>query len=112
MSAYSRAKGNRAEVEAVAAIRRLGYDAITSRLGRGGTQGGEDIITDLPVSIECKDQSRDALPSWLDQARAQADDCHAAVLHKRRGKARAESWFVTMQFDDFVALIKSLEGGS
>ena len=108
MSNYSRAKGNRAEVEAVAALKRLGHQAITSRNARGGTQGGHDLICDLPVFVEVKDQARDALPSWLDQARDQADDCYGAVLHKRRGKARAEGWFVTMQFDDFVALVDEL----
>jgi hypothetical protein len=104
--AYSRARGNRAEVEVVAALKRLGVDAVTSRNARGGGQQGEDIVCDLPVSLEVKDQSRDCLPSWLDQARQQADGRYGAVIHKRRGRARAEGWFVTLQLDDFVRLVR------
>ncbi len=103
--ASSRRKGNTAEQEVVRALTRLGVRAISSRNARGGSQQGEDVICDLPVSVEVKDQSRDALPSWLDQARSQADDCYAAVWHKRRGKARAEDWFITMKADEFVKLI-------
>lgn len=106
MSATSRRKGNRAEVDVVAALKRLGVDAMTSRASRGGMQGGADVICDLPVVLEVKDQARDALPAWVDQARAQADDAPGAVVHKRRGKANAEQWFVTMQLDDFVELTR------
>ena len=110
MSAYSRNKGSRAEVEVCAALGRLGIEAITSRNARAGSQGGADVLVpDLPVVLEVKDQSRDKLPEWLDQAREQADDtAPGAVLHKRRGKARAEEWFLTMQLDDFVALVADL----
>ena len=110
MSAYSRNKGSRAEVEVCAALGRLGIEAITSRNARAGTQGGHDIICpDLPVLLEVKNASRDELPRWIDQARDQADDtAPGAVLHKRRGKARAEEWFLTMQLDDFVALVADL----
>ena len=108
---YSRRRGNTAEVEVCAALRRLGIEAITSRNARGGAQQGPDIVCpDLPVAVEVKSQSRDALPSWVDQARGQADGtAPGAVVHKRRGKARAEGWFVTMQFDDFVALVVDLD---
>lgn len=109
VASYSRDRGARAEVEACAGLRRLGHDAHTSRSGRGGTQGGADIVCPtLPVEIEIKDQSRDALPGWLDQARAQADGRPGVCLHKRRGRARAEEWFVTMQLSDFVALVDDL----
>lgn len=110
MSAYSRSRGNRAEVAVVAALNRLGIPAVTSRNARGGGQQGVDIICpDLPVSVEVKDQSRDALPGWLDQARAQADDtAPGAVIHKRRGRANAEEWFVTLQLGDFVRLVSDV----
>ena len=107
MSSYSRDKGNRAEREVVAALRRMGYPAATTRAERGGTQGGADIhCPGLPiVSFEVKDQSRDALPSWLDQARSQAGfGVVPVVVHKRRGKANAEEWFATLQFADLVEL--------
>jgi hypothetical protein len=106
MSAASRRKGNRAEVAVVAALKRLGVAAMTTRYATGGRQYGDDVISDLPVSLEVKDHSRDGLPGWLDQARSQADDCFAAVVHKRRGRADAGEWFVTMQLDEFVRLVR------
>jgi Holliday junction resolvase len=109
MSATSRRKGNRAEVAVVAALQSLGLEAVTSRAAREGLQGGADVICPgLPVVIEVKDQSRDALPSWLDQARQQAGEAGAAgaVVHKRRGRADAREWFVTMRLDEFVALVE------
>ena len=104
--ATSRRKGKTAEQAVVKALKQLGVNAMTSRAATGGYQTGADIICDLPVIIEVKNQSRDALPSWLDQARAQADDALGAVVHKRHGKADASKWFVTMQLDDFVNLIR------
>ena len=84
----------------------MGHQAHTSRDGRHGGQGGADIVCPtLPLAIEVKDQSRDALPAWLDQARSQADGGVGAVVHKRRGVARAEGWFVTLRFDELVALL-------
>jgi hypothetical protein len=107
MSAAERRKGNAAEVEVCAALGRLDIPAVTSRNARGGSQQGVDIVAPgLPVAIEVKNQSRDSLPSWVDQARRQAGPLPGAVIHKRRGKARAEEWFVTMQVDDFVRLIR------
>lgn len=109
--ASSRRKGNAAEVAVVNALKARGVDAMTSRNARGGSQGGEDVICDLPISIEVKSQARDALASWLDQARAQADDSKGAVVHKRARKADAGEWFVTLQFSDFIELVAELTGG-
>jgi hypothetical protein len=126
VSATSRNKGVRAEQQVCAALERLGIEAITSRNVQGGRQEGPDIIApDLPVSIEVKDGTgsrsrekltcgcvkpyRDRLPQWLDQARAQADwTAPGAVIHKRKGKANAEDWFVTMALSDFVDLVDRL----
>jgi hypothetical protein len=110
--ATSRRKGNVAEQEVCRALGRLGIEAITSRNARAGSQGGHDIICpDLPVALEVKDQSRDALPSWVDQAREQGDEtAPGAVCHKRRGKAAAEDWFLTLTLGDFVKLVAHLRG--
>lgn len=104
--ATSRRKGKTAEQAVVKALKTLGVNAMTGRAATGGYQNGADIICDLPVCLEVKNHSRDALPSWIDQAREQADDAPGAVVHKRHGKADAAKWFVTMQLDDFVKLVK------
>ena len=101
--AYSRSKGNRFEVAMCKVIVAAGWRAITSRNARGGSQGGADLITDLPVVVECKDQARFDLSGWLDQAIAQAPGDLAAVFVKRRQKP-AEQAYVVMRADQFLEL--------
>jgi hypothetical protein len=109
MTAYSRRKGNAWEVALVAWLNRRGYAAITSRNARGGTQGGVDIITDLPVAVEAKSCARIELAAWVDQAVAQADDsAPGAVFVKRKGKADPGEGYVVMRADDFVTLVGDL----
>ena len=100
--ATSRRKGNVAEREVVAALVRAGWTALTSRASRGGSQRGEDVITDFPFVLEVKDHAKLALAEWVAQAREQAGDDVGAVVHKRRGKARAEDWYVTLTFGDLL----------
>jgi hypothetical protein len=53
-------------------------------------------------SIEAKDQARDALPSWVDQAVRQAGEHRVGIVwHKRRGKPDPMDGFVTMRASDF-----------
>jgi hypothetical protein len=109
--ASARRKGNVAETEVVAALRRAGWRAITSRAARAGTQGGSDVVTDFPFVVEVKDQRELRLSEWVTQARSQADgDDVAIVVHKRRGNARAEDWYVTMTFGDLLRAVRPREG--
>jgi len=118
-----KAKGDRAERDVVASLDARGIEAVTSRNMRGGKPAGEDIIAhDMPVAIEvkdgtgtrtkrkacgCKPVARDRLGSWIDQARRQAAPGRpGAVVHKRRGRADAAEWFVTMQWGDFIELTR------
>jgi hypothetical protein len=59
----SRRKGNRAEVEVAAALRRAGWQAVTTRAANG-TQGGADLITDFPMVVEVKNVARTDLSGW------------------------------------------------
>lgn len=104
--AASRRKGNRAEVEVVRVLRDAGYKAETSRAVRGGFQSGEDIVSDFPASVEVKNQVRLDLAGWYAQAREQAGDRPAVVIHKRVGKARGEDWWVTMTVEELLRIIK------
>jgi hypothetical protein len=106
----SRRKGNRAEVEVAAALRRAGWDAVTSRAANG-TQGGADILTDFPMVVEVKDVVRTDLSGWWAQAQAQAGDDLPVVIHKRRGRARAEDWWVCMDLHTLLALVERLSDG-
>jgi hypothetical protein len=102
----SRRKGNAAEVEVVHALLRAGYEAETSRNARHGTQRGEDIVSDFPMSIEVKNHTRTDLAGWWKQAVEQAGEAMPVVVHKRVGKARAEDWWVTM---DLATLLRLLD---
>lgn len=110
MGATERRRGNRAETEVAAALKRLGWQAITSRSARGGTQAGGDLITDFPAVVEVKDHARLDLAGFWAQAVEQAGDDPAVVVHKRRGRASAEDWWVTMDLRTLDRLIR--EAGS
>jgi hypothetical protein len=108
--ATSRRKGNRAEVEVAAALRRAGWQAITSR-AQNGTQGGADLITDFPMVVEVKNVARMDLPGWWRQACEQAGDDLPVVVHKRQGHAQAEDWWVCMDLHTLLALVERLDDG-
>lgn len=102
--AASRRKGNRWELDVCQLLIQAGWQAMTSRAGRGGTQAGADVITDAPVSIEAKNHKTIDLAGWLDQAIRQADDCPAALFIKRRQKP-PEHGYVVMRVDQYLDLL-------
>jgi hypothetical protein len=104
MGATERRRGKAAELEVVHALRRAGWRAVTTRAA-SGFQHGDDVATDAPISIEVKDHARLDLSGWLDQAVGNAGERPAVVWHKRRGRARAEDWYVTMRGSDLIALL-------
>lgn len=87
-------------------LREAGYEAETSRATRGGFQTGEDIVTDFPASVEVKNQARLDLAGWWSQAVEQAGGRPAVVVHKRVGKAQAREWWVTMDLDTLIRLVR------
>jgi len=100
---YSRDKGARWERDVCRLLVASGWQAITSRNARGGAQMGADVISDLPVCIEAKNQARMDLSGWLDQAVRQAPGDLAAVFVKRRQKPASQA-YVVMQADQFLEL--------
>jgi hypothetical protein len=101
--ASSRRKGNAWELAVCRLLVARGWRAITSRNGRGGAQGGADVITDLPVSVEAKNRKDWDLAGWLDQAIRDAGDDPAAVFVKRRQKP-ADQCYVVMRADQWLDL--------
>lgn len=104
--AASRRKGNRAEVEVVRVLRSAGFEAETSRNARNGTQRGEDIVSDFPMSIEVKNHTRTDLAGWWTQAVEQSGGAMPVVIHKRVGKSNADEWWATMDFQTLIRLIR------
>jgi hypothetical protein len=103
--ATSRRRGSRAEVAVVHALRRAGWDADTSRNVLDGRRTGDDVVWDGPASIEVKDVAKMDLSGWLRQAQDNAGDRVGVVVHKRRGKAKAEEWYCTLAFGDLLRLL-------
>jgi hypothetical protein len=101
----SRRKGSRAEVAVVHALRRAGWDADTSRNVLEGRRTGDDIVWDGPASIEVKDVAKLDLSGWLRQAQDNAGERVGVVVHKRKGKAKAEEWYCTLTFGDLLRLL-------
>jgi hypothetical protein len=93
----------------VHALRRAGWDADTSRNVLDGRRTGDDIVWDGPASIEVKDVTKLDLSGWLRQAQDNAGERVGIVVHKKRGTAdRAEEWYCTLAFGDFLRLIEQM----
>ena len=70
------------------------------------------------VVVECKDHNRLDLAGWWAEAdieRGNDDATAAFIVHKRRGRGRAEDQWVTLTLGDLVALLNGnrdhLQGG-
>ena len=93
-------KGPRAEKAIVEYLRSIGLEAAERRVMGGKRDRGD--VAGLPgVCIESKDQQRQTLAEWLDEAIAEAENAPGLgrdlplVWHKRRGKGSAADWYVT-----------------
>lgn len=85
----SRAKGHRYELHVVHYLQANGFpEACTTRsqLGHGGTHQPGDVRVEGPVcvSVECKDVTGTAWPTWLRQAARQAGTDVPVVVRKAR----------------------------
>lgn len=105
--AASQRKGKRWEQDVCRLLESYGWSAITSRNARGGSQQGEDVITDCPLVVEAKNQQRMDLAGWLDQALEQAGCDPAVVLIKRRQKP-AEHGYALMRIDQLLDLVRRI----
>lgn len=97
----SRTKGKRWELACRKALTALGIPCRAPQPG----EAGDDIIILAGysrLSIEAKDQARDCLPQWVDQAARQAGEHRIGIVwHKRRGKPDPLDGFITLRARDF-----------
>lgn len=75
-------KGRRLEIKVAAEIRRKGLDKRARRMPRSGAieHLPADILTDLPYSIECKNQETVRFWEFWEEARSRARMGRPAVL--------------------------------
>lgn len=113
MSAAKR-KGTAAETEVVNALHRAGFIHAERRALAGALDKGDILGVPYWVfEVKAHDNYGGKLPQWLaelDQEIVNAKATHGVVWHKRRGKGRAEDWFVTMSGGQFIRLLQELQG--
>lgn len=106
----NKARGTKAESDVRGYLRENGWPH-ARRLALAGARDEGDIrLGDgIPVTIEVKDCAKYELSTWLAEAHAERDtngDDIAAVWFKRRGKGNPQDWFVLMDGETFVTLLR------
>lgn len=103
-----RAKGTRFESAVADFLRGAGFPHAERRALNGAKDKG-DIAGVLDVVIEVKNQSRQSLAEWLDEALTERDNAGAsigAVWFKRRGKGSAGDGYVLLDGATFATLLR------
>ncbi len=97
MGKAQREKGRRGEVEVVKILQAHG---ITAKRGMVFLKE-PDVITDLPIHVECKRAERTEIGKWMAQSVEQCRGKIPTVVHRRS----REDWLITMKFEDFLNII-------
>jgi hypothetical protein len=104
----NRTKGTAAESAVVDYLIENGWPHCERRSLAGNQDRGD--IAGLPgVVIEVKNHASLELAQWLDEALREGRNANASVAvvwHHRRGKSNPAQWYVTMQGEQFVKLLK------
>lgn len=88
-----------------------GYEVINP--ARTGFDGGDAVLPEYSISLECKNHQEQRMHSWQEQAAEQAERegmASYAVVHKRRGHDNIGAQWVTMTLDQFSELLLRLDG--
>lgn len=99
-------KGRRLEIKVAAAIRRKGLDPHARRMPRSGAieHLKADVLSELPYSMECKNQERVEFWAWWEEAWARARMGRPAVLVI---SANHRPILAVMELDTFLNLCAS-----
>lgn len=97
----SRQKGARGERELAGLLREYGFDA---RRGQQfcGANGDADVISTLPLHIECKRVEKLNIYDAVAQAKRDSKGKTPAVFHRKNNC----EWLVTMSMTDFMKIFK------
>jgi hypothetical protein len=110
----SKAKGTSAESAVIAFLHDNGFPHAERRALRGAHDRGD--VAGIPgIAIEIKNCARTELAAWLDEAATERGNAGAdlgVVWHKRRGRANAGAWFVTMDGATFARILTQLGYGT
>lgn len=104
-----KARGTAAETAVVNCLQRAGWHATERRALSGALDKGD--IAGIPlVCVEVKDCKSLTFGPWLKEALVERDNAHAeigVVWAKRRGHLDPKDWFVVMDGDTLMRLLKA-----
>lgn len=103
----SKAKGTAAETAVVKFTKDNGPWPVERRAQTGAHDCGD--LSALPCVVEVKNCSRMELAKWVDEAGEEAVNAESefgVVVHKRRGKAYPGDWYCTLEYGDFLYLLR------
>ena len=110
----AKAKGTRGENAVVEALRRAGFIHAERRALAGTLDKGDILgIPGWVFEVKAHDSYAGKLAEWLgelEREKANASADYGVVWHRRKGKASAEDWFVTMSGAEFLAILCAVEG--
>lgn len=108
MANPSKAKGTKAEVQVRDYLRAHGYP-YAERIPTEGAKDRGDIAGVSGVTIEVKAVREMSLSTWVDEARKEAANARTpvgVVWHKRRGTTDPSQWYVSMDGETFMRLLR------
>lgn len=105
-------KGTRAENACVDALIRAGFIHAERRAKNGMYDKGDLLgVAGWVFEVKGHDSYAGKLSGWLEEAEVEKKNAraqHAAVWHRRKGKGKAEDWYVTMTGAEFLSVLREL----
>jgi len=106
MGKASRDEGKRGEREAAALLRDFGFEAARAQQFKGSA-GSADVacpeLEALGLHLEVKNQERCALPTWIDQATADAGLFKDPLILWKRPR---DGWYAILPAEALLSLLK------
>ena len=102
-------KGTDGENAVVEALDRAGFTVERRALSGMNDKGDIAGLKDVVIEVKKHDSYAGKLAGWVEEADTERRNAKATigvVWHRRKGKAKAEEWFVTMSGDQFINLLR------
>lgn len=110
----SKAKGTRGENAVVEALQRAGFVHAERRALAGVLDKGDVLgVPGWVFEVKAHDSYAGKLSEWLSELDREKENARAefgVVWHRRKGKASAEDWYVTMSGAEFLKILRLAEG--
>ena len=105
-------KGTDGENAVVEALTRAGFTVERRALSGINDKGDITGLKDVVIEVKKHDSYAGKLAGWVEEAeieKANAKATIGVVWHRRKGKGKAEEWFVTMSGDQFLQILRRLD---